>query len=145
MGLPTAPTPPRYWRGIPQHYRMEGSRCNACSTVAFPPRPVCIKCAGREFNSYELPREGTLLSFTILPTAPPDFALDPPYAVGLVELSDGTRITAQITGTDLDRLHEGMAVRYALRKMQQDGEAGVLLYSYKFVPAVSSQSLVVSR
>ncbi len=137
MGLPTAPTPPRYWRGIPQHYRLEAARCVAagCNEVSFPPRAVCASCGGRESVVYPLPREGKLLSFSVLQSAPPDFALDPPYAVGLIELSDGTRLTAQVTGTDLENLHEGMAVRYAFRKVQQDGEAGTLLYGYKFVPA----------
>jgi hypothetical protein len=64
----------------------------------------------------------------------PGFAVDPPFAVGIVELSDGTRLSAQITGVNLDQINVGMPLRYAFRKMQEDGAAGTIIYGYKFVP-----------
>jgi len=29
----------RYWREIPQRYRLEASRCCKCGKTAYPPRP----------------------------------------------------------------------------------------------------------
>ena len=34
-------TSARYWREIPQRYRLEAARCNKCNEVAYPPRLVC--------------------------------------------------------------------------------------------------------
>ena len=133
MSLPTAPSPPRYWRGIPQHYRLEAVKA-ANGEVMFPPRAVASD-GSRELTPYELPHEGKLIAFTILSDAIPGFAVDPPFAVGIVELSDGTRLSAQITGVNLDQIKVGMALRYAFRKLQEDGVAGTLTYGYKFVPA----------
>lgn len=136
MSLPTAPSPPRYWRGIPQHYRLEAARATS-GEVMFPPRAVASD-GSREVKPYELPREGNLIAYTILHEAIPGFAVDPPFAVGIVELSDGTRLSAQISGVNLDQIRVGMPLRYAFRKLQEDGVAGTIIYGYKFVPANES-------
>ena len=87
---------PQYAREIPQRYRLEAARCTGCQKVAFPPRPVCLKCRGEVFETEVLPDDGTLLTWTVIHVAPHDFAMQAPYVVGVVELAHGVRITAQI-------------------------------------------------
>ena len=132
MSIPTAPSPPRYWRGIPQHYRLEAAKAES-GEVMFPPRAVATD-GSRSSEPYALPHEGKLIAYTILHEAIPGFAVEPPFAVGIVELRDGTRLSAQITGVNLDQISVGMPLRYAFRKMQEDGVAGTIIYGYKFVP-----------
>ena len=55
--------------------------------------------------------------------------------MGIVELDDGARLLAQIADCEPDQLKTGMRLRLEFRKIQQDGEAGILCYGYKFVPA----------
>ncbi len=136
MSIPTAPSPPRYWRGIPQHYRLEAVKAES-GEVMFPPRAVASD-GSHSSELYALPHEGSLIAFTILHEAIPGFAVDPPFAVGIVELSDGTRLSAQITGVNLDQISIGMPLRYAFRKLQEDGVAGTIIYGYKFVPNAES-------
>jgi uncharacterized OB-fold protein len=57
-----------------------------------------------------------------------------PYAMGIVELDGGTKILTQIADCDLDKLQIGMRVKVEFRKIQQDGEAGILCYGYKCIP-----------
>ena len=35
---------PRHWRLKAQRYRLEGTTCQSCGQLIFPPRPVCTKC-----------------------------------------------------------------------------------------------------
>lgn len=126
--------PARYWREIPRRYRMEAARCVGCGNVSYPPRLICPRCRLREFETTTLPDEGTLVTFTVTRVGPSQFAAQTPYAVGIVELDGGVRITAQIADCEFDRLDVGQRVRLEFRRIQQDGEAGILCYGHKCVP-----------
>ena len=126
---------PRYWREIPQRYRLEAAKCAKCGKVHFPPRLVCASCGAREFKDYVLPTEGKITTYTVIRVPPAPFKDQAPYAVGIVELKDGTKITAQITDCEFDDLGIGKPVRMEFRKIQEEGGAGIIQYGYKFVPA----------
>ena len=125
----------RYWREIPQRYRYEAAKCKKCEKVFFPPRRVCSQCGTREFEKTQLPQEGEVETFTVIRVAPTGFSDEAPYAVGIVSLPGGIRVTAQIVDCDPTRLTIGDRVRLEFRKIQQDGDSGILCYGYKFVPA----------
>ncbi|MEZ4648267.1 MAG: Zn-ribbon domain-containing OB-fold protein [Candidatus Eisenbacteria bacterium] len=126
----------RYWREIPQRYRYEASKCTSCGKVFFPPRLVCSECQGLEFAQTVLAKTGTVETFTVIRVAPSGFGDEAPYAVGIIKLDDGVKITAQIVDCEPEELEVGTPVRLEFRRVQQDGESGVLCYGYKFVPRV---------
>jgi uncharacterized protein len=128
---------PRYWREMPQRYRYEAARCTSCGKIHFPPRLVCSKCRGQKFETVTLAPEGTLETWTVIRVAPSGFGDEAPYAVGVVKLDDGVRMTAQIVDCEPESLKMGARVRREFRKVQQDGESGVICYGYKFVPVVA--------
>ncbi len=125
----------RYWREIPQRYRYEAGKCAKCGKTFFPPRLVCSKCRGTEFETVVLPPEGTVETFTVIRVAPTGFGDEAPYVVGVVALPNGVRVTAQITDCKHEDLKIGDKVRIEFRRLNQDGPAGVIAYGYKFVPA----------
>ncbi len=124
----------RYWREIPQRYRYEAAKCDACGKIHFPPRLVCAGCRGTTFTRTTLALEGAVETFTIIRVPPTGFTAETPYAVGIVRLDDGVKVTAQIVDLDLDELQIGQRVRVQFRRVQKEGEAGLLCYGYKFVP-----------
>jgi len=126
---------PRYWREIPQRTRLEGQKCGYCGTVNYPPRARCLKCGSTSLEQYRLPEKGSLISFTIVRNPPLGFERNAPYALGLIELEDGTKITAQITDVELDDLRIGMPVESVFRKVSEDGDAGIIRYAIKFRPS----------
>jgi len=128
------PTPSRYWREIPQRYRLEAGKCRKCGTISFPPRLVCPQCAAREFEPAKLADRGKILTYTIIRVAPHQFEDQTPYAVGIVELDDGVKLTAQVVDCDFADLNIGMRVKIEFRKIYEEGQAGVIYYGYKFVP-----------
>jgi len=125
----------RYAREIPQRYRLEAGKCSACGVISFPPRDICPGCRSKEFTSVNLKGEGTLVTFTVVRVASDIFARQTPFAVGIVELADGVRITTQIADVDVDTLTVGQPVKIVFRKIQEDGNAGILCYGYKAVVA----------
>jgi uncharacterized OB-fold protein len=129
------PTPSRSWREIPQRYRLEAGKCAKCGTVSFPTRLVCPSCGHREFEKTNLANSGKLLTYTIIRVPPHQFEDQSPYAVGIAELDDGVKLTAQVVDCDFEKLKVGMPVRIEFRKIYEEGEAGVIYYGYKFVPA----------
>ena len=126
--------PARYWREIPQRYRLEAGKCKSCGEVYFPPRLICSKCKSRQFEAMKLSDEGSIVTYTVIRVGPSQFADQTPYAVGIVELDDGVRITTQIVECEFDKLAVGNRVRMEFRKIQQQGEAGILCYGHKCVP-----------
>ncbi len=126
---------PRYWREIPQRYRLEASQCVKCKTIHFPPRLVCKSCGEKKFKKYNLPEEGKIVTYTIIRVPPAPFKDQAPYVVGLIELTDGTRLMAQIVDCDFSEVEIGTRVKAEFRKIQESGKAGILQYGYKFVLA----------
>jgi uncharacterized OB-fold protein len=123
----------RYWREIPQRYRYEAARCRACGKVHFPPRTVCRGCRGRDFEKVVLPKDGKIETFTVIRVAPTGFADEAPYAVGIVRLTNGVRVMAQVVDARPEEIAIGDRVRLEFRRLKDDGPSGILCYGYKFV------------
>jgi uncharacterized OB-fold protein len=87
-------------------------RCAACGALQWPPRPFCSRCRGDEFRAAALPDRGVVHTFTVCYRAfDPWFASRVPYAIAVVEISDGIRLTGNYLGADPSDLACGMAVR----------------------------------
>jgi uncharacterized OB-fold protein len=124
----------RNWRLQSQRYRMEGLRCEQCSTVVFPARAHCPQCAGESFAVIGLRGLGEVYSFTQVHDAPTGFENDAPFFLALVRLDEGPLVTAQLTDVERDTVYIGMPVEMVTRKLREDGERGMLVYGYKFRP-----------
>ncbi len=128
------PTPSRYWREIPQRYRLEAGKCKKCGAIQFPPRLVCPVCMNREFETIRLADRGKVLTYTIIRIPPHQFVDQAPYAMGIIELDGGVRVTGQIVDCEFESLKVGQRVRVEFRKIYSEGESGIICYGYKFVP-----------
>jgi scaffold protein (connect acetoacetyl-CoA thiolase and HMG-CoA synthase) len=105
-------------------------RCAACGELRFPATSLCAECGGERIESVALAGEGSLYTFSIVRMAPPGYGGKVPYAVGVVELPDGIRVTATILAEDLDRLAVGDAVTFELLTLP--GPDGPLLsFAYR--------------
>jgi uncharacterized OB-fold protein len=128
-------TTARYWREIPQRYRMEAGKCGGCGKVYYPPRRVCAECGSRDFSDEVLPDRGKVETFTVIRVAPEEFTDLAPYTVALVTLANNVRIMCQLVDADPEEIEIGMPVKLEFRLIRSDGEAGVLFYGHKAVPA----------
>jgi uncharacterized OB-fold protein len=127
-------SPGRSWREFPQRYRLEAAKCEACEKIHYPPRIVCSKCGGSTFENITLPREGKVVTFTIVRVPPAGFTEQTPLPIAIVEVMDGVHIMVQIGDLeDPSELEIGMPVRLEFRRISWDGEAGLIFYGHKAV------------
>ncbi|MEN8154831.1 MAG: Zn-ribbon domain-containing OB-fold protein [Acidobacteriota bacterium] len=127
---------PRYWREIPKRYRLEASECINCHNVIFPEKLSCPQCSSKAFKTIRLSGKGKLVTHTIIRIAPEGFNDQVPYAMGIIKMEEGPQIMAQITDCDPDKLKTGDPMIYQFRRIRDDGNTGVIMYAYKFVPDV---------
>lgn len=125
----------REWREIPGRYNLTGSKCETCGKIYFPNREFCPECrrAGK-IVPFKLARKGEVFSFSINHEYTGFNERMTPYAVVLVKNDDGVLISGQLVDADLTKIEIGMRVRAVMRKLNEDGEAGVIHYGFKFVP-----------
>lgn len=124
----------RNWREYAQRYRLEAFRFKKSGKTYYPPRKVDPETRDTEGSTVVLPDTGKVITYTVIRTASAQFKDMAPYALGIAELSDGTRVMAQFTDCDVDKIRIGMEVRLEFRRIQSEGDAGVISYGHKFVP-----------
>ncbi len=129
----------RNWRLEAQRYRLEGSVCTECGTKFFPPREVCTECRSRKLSPYRFSGQGELYSFTTLYQAPLGYEGGIPYAVGMIKLDEGPMVEAQLTDVNPEDLKIGQRVEMVTRKLRELGTEGLIVYAYKFRPAVDNR------
>ncbi len=72
-------------------------RCTSCGTLRHPPRPACANCRSFEWDTQTASGRGTVYSYVVnhYPQVP---AFDYPLVVALIELEEGTRLVADLSG-----------------------------------------------
>ena len=123
-----------YWRTREQRLGLKGEICPKCGKILFPPRDICPACGGPAKTPLQLTGKGEVYSFSTVYVAPEGFAEYVPYVVALVKLDEGPLVTAQLTDVDEDDVYVGMPVEMVTRKIQEEGEEGLIFYNYKFRP-----------
>ncbi|MFF7726311.1 bifunctional MaoC family dehydratase N-terminal/OB-fold nucleic acid binding domain-containing protein [Streptomyces sp. NPDC008001] len=130
--VPTPSTRPRpvinrdnapFWEGVAAH-KLLIQRCTACGTLRFPWLPGCGRCGSPEWGTVEACGSGTVHSYVVV-HHPPFPAFDPPYAVVLVELTEGVRIISSITGVPHDGVRIGMSVELEFIRVDAEWELPV--------------------
>lgn len=86
--------------------KLIGSRCNNCNIYTVQQKSICPKCHQQETEIIEFSGEGTLVAYTVISVPPVMMAEEGydaknPYCVGIVELEEGPRISAQILEVDM--------------------------------------------
>ena len=128
---------PRFWREIDERYSLKGTKCGNCNEILFPSRTLCPKCRHESVGRllpYKLSGKGTVEAVTTVHAPPAGFELQAPYVLALVRLAEGPRVTAQVVDAKPESVRVGTAVKAVFRRINEEGEAGVVQYGYKFVP-----------
>lgn len=94
-----------------QRHEMAMQRC-ANGHFRFPVSPICPDCLSPEFTWNPVSGRGTLYSFTVVHQLyDPGFRELLPYNVAVVELAEGPRVVASVTGCANEDLRIEMALR----------------------------------
>ncbi|WP_371601017.1 bifunctional MaoC family dehydratase N-terminal/OB-fold nucleic acid binding domain-containing protein [Streptomyces sp. NBC_00564] len=112
-----------FWEGVARHQLLI-QRCAGCRVLRFPWLPGCNACGCLEWDTVEASGDGTVYSYVVM-HHPPFPAFDPPYAVGLVELSEGVRMVSNVVGVPYDKVRIGMPVRLEFQRYDEELELPV--------------------
>ena len=140
----SAPVVPGLFEGQGDGTRLLASRCRGCGSVYFPRSLSCRhpRCTDKAPQDILLGPQGTLYSFTVQAYRPPAlFVLDDwaPYALGLVELPEGLRVMAMLTGRAPQDWRIGEPVALTTGVLHRDSEGrDVLTYQFRPVAAAIS-------
>lgn len=107
-----------------------GARCENCGALRFPALEVCARCQHEGATAFALPDDGTVFTYTIVHAAPPGYAGEVPYALGVVDLGDGLRVAATLLADDLAAVRIGAPCRLELFDLA--GTDGEVLRTYGF-------------
>jgi uncharacterized protein len=121
------------WRNYEDRYKLNCYKCDSCGKVYFERKGMCV-CGELEFTEFASKGKGKIVSFTEVHSGPTLFEEQTPYCVGIIDLEEGARITAQIVDCKYEDLKIGMEVEAVFRKFYKSGEKGAIHYGTKFIP-----------
>lgn len=124
---------PAYERAYEPKLRWEAAKCDACGTLAFPPRYRCLDCGSEAgWTLTPLPRTGEVYTTVTIHVAVP--GLPTPYSLAIVELDGGSGVRAlvKVTGAVPGTVQIGDRGRLVLHRVAV--RSGVPDYGYGFLP-----------
>ncbi|MGW5071903.1 bifunctional MaoC family dehydratase N-terminal/OB-fold nucleic acid binding domain-containing protein [Rhodococcus sp. NPDC004095] len=86
-----------FWFAAAKEHRLVIQRCTACGTLRHPTGPMCGACQSLDWDTVDASGRGTVYSFVVNhhPQIP---GFDYPLIVATIELEEGTRLIANMTG-----------------------------------------------
>jgi uncharacterized OB-fold protein len=112
-----------YWDAARER-RFVIRQCKACGAKHFMPRHQCPECWSDQLEWIESPGEGSVQSYSVVHRAPtPEFALNGPYVIALIDLDEGARMFANIIGEGAREVSIGDRVKVTF----EDRGGGVLV------------------
>lgn len=111
-----------------------GSRCRACGECFFPRRVVCARCLAKDTEDVTLGPRGVLHTWTYVhvPLFGSRRGSEEGYAVGQVDLPEGPRVQAVLSGGQGD-FRIGMAMQLDLETLRE-GPQGEDVVIFRFRP-----------
>ena len=117
-----------------------GSRCKSCGIATFPIADSCLACSSQDMEREELPRRGTLWTWTVqqfMPKTPYNsgetMETFKPYGVGYLELPGGVRVEGRLTENDPEKLKIGMEMDVVFEPFRTE-ENGDEVINFFFKP-----------
>ena len=110
-----------YWDAAAKD-ELKLQRCSRCTAFQSIPRSHCADCHCEQLQWLTVPRQGTVVSFSIVHRGPSKaFKDDVPYVLALVDLEVGARLMLNIRGDDRERVAIGDAVEIFFEARGDEG------------------------
>lgn len=117
--------------------KLIGSRCTQCSSFAIPQRHICPECKSDKTEIITFSGDGKLVAYTVIFVPPvrmaeAGYSSKNPYCVGVVELSEGPRVSAQILDVDVqhpENIEIGLPLKMTtITRMEGEQESTFLAF-----------------
>ncbi|MEP9355799.1 OB-fold domain-containing protein [Xanthobacter sp. KR7-65] len=101
-------------------------RCADCGQLDAGPRELCPTCHSPKMEPAPVDGSGVLVSWTLVRRPPTRFSADGPYAVAVVDLDCGVRLTGRLAQVPME---ETDAPALGARMRVCGGAAGMTLFA----------------
>ena len=98
-----------FWFEAAREHRLVIQRCADCKSLRHPPGPCCPQCGSFDWDAVEAQGGGHVHSY-VVNHHPRHPAFDYPLVVAVIELAEGTRLIANMTGIEPADVEIGMPV-----------------------------------
>ena len=96
-------------------------RCKGCGTHRFPAREICSNCLSEESEWVKVSGNGEIFSFNVMHQVyHPGFADEVPYAVVVVRLAEGAKISSNLVGVKPHDIRIGMPVKVVFEDVSDE-------------------------
>ncbi|MFX1561165.1 MAG: Zn-ribbon domain-containing OB-fold protein [Promethearchaeota archaeon] len=123
------PTVEEYLKNI-EEGMFKAYKCVDCGMVIAPPSGTCYECGSGNMEWTEVSGKGKLISFTVIHVAPEEFAEEAPYYVAIIELEEGTRVSARLLGFDPLK-PEDVSLGISVKLDYEKGKSGKTYLAFK--------------
>jgi len=107
-----------FWAATREH-RLVLPHCQVCGNTWFPPYGICPSCLSRDRVWVEASGYGTVVGYTVFHRQYlPSF--EPPFHVALVQLEEGPRMFANISGLTNDEIEVGLRVQITFEDITEE-------------------------
>jgi uncharacterized OB-fold protein len=90
-------------------------KCSNCGALDAGPREICPTCHEAALQPHAVPGDGALMSWTMIRRPPAAFRAEGAYAVAVVQLDAGVKVTGRL-GTPDEACGPGTRVALAEKK-----------------------------
>lgn len=109
-----------FWAGVAAG-ELRFQRCDDCAAPRFPWLPGCNRCGSDAWTAEAAAGTGTVYSHVVVHhPLPAAFRAGGPYAVALVELTEGVRVVSNVLGVPAAEVRIGLPVRLDLQRFDDD-------------------------
>ena len=96
-------------------------RCTQCGAHRFPAREICSKCLSREAAWVKVSGRGTVFSYNVMHQVyHPGFADEVPYAVVVISLEEGAKMTSNLVGMKPHDIKIDLPVKVVFEEITED-------------------------
>ncbi|HEX3788692.1 MAG TPA: bifunctional MaoC family dehydratase N-terminal/OB-fold nucleic acid binding domain-containing protein [Pseudonocardiaceae bacterium] len=107
-----------FWAGT-RAGELRIQRCGQCGLLRHPPGPMCPECGSTKRTHLVSAGLGEVFSY-VVHHHPPVAGRELPFVVALVELDEGVRLLAELTGVAPADVRIGLPVRIAFRAVDDE-------------------------
>ena len=107
-----------FWDGMAAG-ELRIQRCGDCGTLRHPPGPLCMACGSPNPGYLVAAGTGEVFSY-VVHHHPPVPGKKLPLVIALVQLDEGVRVLAEMTGVTPDQVRIGMPVRIDFLRIDSD-------------------------
>jgi len=110
-----------FYKALREENKLVTTKCKKCGHIPWPPRQICPECLSTDYEWVDMPKVGTVASWTAAYAGmPPELAARAPMVYALVDFENGLRMPTAILECKPEEARTGMKVELVVYDVAPD-------------------------